>query len=87
LIGIGCAYMLGRSIALFRQGRQRQWRLYGWVFRTALCMIGVALRNRVDAADIAIWTLAAIAFAVALWNHSRPRIEEDLTSVMFPDKD
>jgi hypothetical protein len=86
-IGIGCAYMLGRSLALFRQGRQKQSRVYGWVFRTALCMFGVALRNRLDAADIAIWTLAAIAFAVALWNHSRPNTEEDLTSVMFPDKD
>jgi hypothetical protein len=83
-IGIGCAYMLGRSGALFRQGRQKQFRVYGWVFRTLLCMIGVALRNPLDAADILIWTLAALAFGLALWNHSRPKVEEDLTSTIFP---
>jgi hypothetical protein len=83
-IGIGCAYMLGRSAALYRRGEQKQFRLYGWVFRTALCMIGIALRNPLDAADIIIWTLCAIAFSLALWNHSRPKVEEDLTSTMFP---
>jgi hypothetical protein len=83
-LGIGCAYMLGRSAALFRKGRQKQSRLYGWVFRTALCMIGVALRNRVDAADTIVWTLAAVAFALAFRHHSREKIEEDLTGLMFP---
>jgi len=86
-IGIGCAYMLGRAAALFRRGERKQIRLYGWVFRTSLCMVGVALRNRVDAADIIIWTLAALAFALALWNHSRPKVEEDLTAAMFPPEE
>jgi len=86
-IGIGCAYLLGRSLALFRQGRERQMRFYGWIFRTLLCMIGVGLRHDVDAADIIVWTLAAIAFAAALWNYSRPKVEEDLTSKMFPEDD
>jgi hypothetical protein len=86
-IGIGCAYMMGRSLVLFRQGRERQMRLYGWIFRTLLCMIGVGLRNPLDAADIVIWTLAAIAFGGALWNHSRPKVEEDFTSAMFPHDD
>jgi hypothetical protein len=86
-IGIGCAYMLGRSAALFRKGKLKQFQLYGWVFRTALCMVGIALRNRVDAADIVVWTLGAIAFGLALWNHSRQKTEEDLTSTMFPHDD
>jgi hypothetical protein len=86
-IGIGCAFMFGRSLALFRKARQKQSRLYAWAFRTALCMTGVALRNRVDAADIVIWMLATIAFALAFWNHSRVKIEEDLTSTMFPPDD
>ena len=86
-IGIGCAYMSGRSAALVRRGELKQYKLYGWVFRTSLCMIGIALRNRVDAADIVIWTLAAIAFALALWNHSRSKVEEDLTSTMFPPEE
>src|SRR5580704_11316984 len=83
-IGVGCAYMLGRSVALYGKGRQKQSRLYAWAFRTALCMIGVALRNRVDAADIVIWMLCGIAYALAYRNHSREKIEEDLTSTMFP---
>jgi len=86
-IGIGCAYMLGRSAALYRRGEQKQFRLYAWVFRTSLCMVGIALRNPVDAADIAIWTLAVIAFSLGLWNHSRQKVEEDLTSTMFPPDD
>jgi len=86
-IGIGCAYLLGRSLALLRQGRERQFRFYGWIFRTLMCMIGVGLRNPLDAADIVVWTLAAIAFAGALWNHSRPKVEEDLTRKMFPEDD
>src|ERR1700679_3002848 len=87
-IGVGCAYMMGRPLVLFRHGRERQMRLYGWIFRTLLCMIGVGLRNRLDAADVAAWTLGAIAFAAAIWNHSRPKVEEeDLTSTMFPHDD
>jgi hypothetical protein len=87
VIGVGCAYMMGRSWVLFRQGRERQMRLYAWIFRTLLCMIGVGLRNRVDAVDICIWALAAIAFAGAVWEHSRPKAEEeDLTQTMFPDE-
>ncbi len=87
LIGIGCAYMCGRSLALHRQGKQKLTRLYGWIFRTALCIVAVALRNRLDAADIVIWVLAVIAFAVALWHHSRPKIDEDLTHTMFPGEE
>jgi len=86
-IGIGCAYMFGRSLALFRKGQQKQFRLYAWAFRTALCMAGVAFRHGVDAADIITWTLAAIGFGLALWNHSREKIEEDLTSTIFPHDD
>jgi hypothetical protein len=86
-IGIGCAYMIGRSLVLFRQGKERQMRLYAWIFRTLLCLIGVGLRNRLDAADIVVWMLAGIAFAGAIWNHSRPKVEEDLTSTIFPHDD
>jgi hypothetical protein len=40
---------------------------------------------RSDAAAIAIWSLSAIAFAVALWNASREKKQEDLTHTIFPD--
>jgi hypothetical protein len=88
VIGIGCAYMTGRAFALYRQGMQKQFRFFGWVFRTALCMGAVGLRHRVDASAIAIWTLAAVAFAAAMWQHLRKKPEEeDLTHTMFPHDD
>jgi hypothetical protein len=40
----------------------------------------------VDAADIAVWFLAAIAFGGAVWETSREKKEEDLTKAMFPEE-
>jgi hypothetical protein len=85
IIGIGCAYMTGRAFVLFRKGVQTQFRFFGWVFRTALCMVAVGLRHGIDTADIVIWALAVLGFAAAVWEHSREKPEEDLTRTMFPD--
>ncbi len=87
VLGIGCAYMTGRSWALFRKGGQKQFRLYAWMFRTAVCLVAVGLRHRIDIAAIAIWALAAIAFAAALWEHSREKKEEDVSQTIFPHDD
>lgn len=85
IIGIGCAYMTGRAFALYRQGLQKQFRFFGWVFRTTLCMVAVGLRHSVDISTIAIWGLAAVAFGVAAWQNLRAKPpEEDLTKKMFP---
>jgi hypothetical protein len=85
LIGIGCAYMVGRSVVAVRQGWQKPSRLYGWIVRTILCLAAIVIRHSIDAAAIAIWSLSAIAFAVALWNASREKKQEDLTHTIFPD--
>ncbi len=87
VIGIGCAFMTGRAFALYRKGIQKQFRFFGWVFRTVLCMVAVGLRHNVDAAAITIWTLAVVAFAIGAWQHSREKPEEDLTRTIFPDDD
>lgn len=87
VIGVGCAYMTGRAYVLFRKGLQRQFRFFGWIFRTALCMIAVGLRHSLDTADIATWALAAIAFGLAVWQHLREKPKEDLTHTMFPPED
>jgi len=50
-------------------------------------MIAVGLRRPLDIADIIIWVLAAVAFAVAIWQHWRQKPEEDLTKTMFPGGD
>jgi hypothetical protein len=87
VIGIGCAYMTGRALVFYRKGIQSQFRFFAWVFRTVLCMLAVGFRHRVDTAAMAIWILGAVAFALAVWQHSREKVEEDLTRKMFPDDD
>ena len=86
LIGIGCAYMVGRSVVAVRKGWHKPSRLYGWLIRTAVCLAAVAFRHSLDTADIAIGALSAVAFSVALWDTSRDKKQEDLTHTIFPDK-
>ena len=85
LIGIGCAYMLGRSAAAVRKGWQKKSRLYGWIFRTSACIVAMAIRHPVDIAAIAVVALAAAACGLGYWNTSREEPPEDLTHTIFPD--
>ena len=59
VIGIGCAYVTGRAFVLYRKGIQKQFRFFGWIFRTVLCLMAVGLRHRIDFAAIAIWAFSA----------------------------
>jgi uncharacterized membrane protein YccF (DUF307 family) len=77
--------MTGRSYALLRKRQQTQFRFFGWVFRTLLCGVAVTFRHPVDISDIAIGGLSLVAFAAAVWEHSRVKKEEDLTRTMFPE--
>lgn len=76
--------MLGRSVVAVRSGLQKQSKLVGWAIRVLLCLGAVAFRHAVDAADIVVWSLSAVAFGLAVWESSRPRKEEDLTKTIFP---
>ncbi len=86
LIGVGCAYMAGRSAAALRKGWQKKSRLYGWIARTAACLIAMAVRHPVDIAEITVCALAAAACALAFRSTMRERPPEDLTRVIFPDE-
>jgi hypothetical protein len=86
VVGIACAFMAGRSIALHRRGRQKIYYVYAWVFRMAACLIAVAYRNPLDTADIAIGSLAACAFASALWTNLRVKNEEEPPIRIFTDE-
>ena len=86
LLGIACAYMTGRSFAAVRKGWQKISRLYGWIIRAVLCLAAVAFRFPLDFVDVLVWTLAAVAFAIAFWGTSRQKPQEDLTSTIFPDE-
>jgi hypothetical protein len=77
--------MTGRSYALLRKRQQTQFRFFGWVFRTVLCMAAVTFRQSLDIATIAVAVISIAAFAAGAWQNSRVKKEEDLTSTMFPD--
>ena len=85
LIGIACAYMLGRSLAAVRRGWQKPTRVYGWIIRAVLCLVAITLRYGIDTTALIIWLFAAVAFAVALWGASREKQQEDLTHTIFPE--
>jgi len=85
LFGVACAYMTGRSVAAVRKGWQKLPHLYGWIIRAVLCLGAVAFRYSLDTVDILVWTLSAVAFAVAFWATSHGKPQEDLTNTIFPE--
>src|ERR1035438_3117721 len=86
LIGIGCAYLAGRSTVAVRKGWQKPSRLIGWILRMLLCFAAAAFRPPLASADVAVLALAAVAFSSALWNTSREKPQEDLPHTIFPDE-
>jgi hypothetical protein len=85
-ICIACAFMTGRTIATVRRGWHKPSRLYGWIIRLTLCLAAVAFRHPVDAIDVVIWALSAVALLAALWDTSREKKQEDLSRAIFPDE-
>jgi hypothetical protein len=84
LLGLGCAYMSGRTLAAVRHGAIKPARHFAWLIRTLLCLAALAFRHTIDTVAIVIWSLAAAAYAAGLWQASRPKPPEDLTGEMFP---
>ena len=64
-LGMGAAFMTGRSAVAVRKGWQKPSRLYGWVIRTVVCLVAIAFRNPMDSVDLIVWGLAAVGFAGA----------------------
>ncbi|HLK69245.1 MAG TPA: hypothetical protein VKU19_37695 [Bryobacteraceae bacterium] len=85
VIGLGCAYMAGRSLVSVRKGWQKISKLYGWVIRTLVCLIGMAFRHSIDNIDMAIWALAVLAFGLGVWNTAHQKPPEDLSREIFPE--
>jgi hypothetical protein len=84
LLGLGCAYMAGRSLAAVRKGQMKLPRLYGWIIRTVLCMLALSFRHPVDGLSAAIWGLALVSFGGGFWQASHQKPPEDLTHEIFP---
>ena len=84
MLGVGAAFMAGRSAVAVRKGRQKPSRLYGWAIRTVVCVAAIAFRNPVDTVDLIVWGLAAAALAGGVWSVLRAKPPEDLTRRIFP---
>ncbi len=85
-VGMGAAFMAGRSAVAVRKGWQKPSRLYGWAIRTLVCVVAVAFRNPVDTVDLIVWGLATVAFAGGLRSALRQKPPEDLTRQIFPEE-
>src|SRR5215471_2777055 len=79
VLGLGCAYMAGRSLASVRKGWQEISTLYGWIIRALVCLTAIVFRHPVDNMAIGVWCLAAAAFAIAWWQTMRQKPPEDLS--------
>jgi hypothetical protein len=86
LLGMGAAFMTGRSAVAVRKGWRKPSSLYGWVIRTLVCVVAVAFRNPVDTVDAIVWGLAAVALAAGALSVLRQKPPEDLTRQIFPDE-
>ncbi len=84
LLGLGCAYMAGRTLVGVRLGQLKVSRVYGWLLRTGLCMLALSFRHPVDGMSLTIWALAAVGFGFGFWQASHQKPPEDLTTGIFP---
>jgi hypothetical protein len=85
VVGVACAFMAGRSLAAVRKGWQKPGTLYGWIIRAVVCLSAIVFRHPVDNTAFVIWTMAAVVFAVALWQTSRRKPPEGLSRQIFPE--
>jgi hypothetical protein len=84
LLALGCSYMMGRTLVAVRKGQLKLPRLYAWVIRTVLCLLGLSFRHPVDGVSMTIWLLTVAAFGGGFWQASHQRPPEDLTNEIFP---
>ena len=84
LIGIGSAFMAGRTMAAVRQGLLKAGRHYAWMVRAVVCLAALAFRHSPDALMIGAWALAVAAFAGGWWQASHRQPPDDLPPAIVP---
>ena len=84
LIGIGSAFMAGRTMAAVRQRLLKARRHYAWMLRAVVCLAALAFRHSPDALMIGAWALSVGAFAGGWWQASHRPPPDDLPPAIVP---
>ena len=84
LIGLGSAFMAGRTMAAVRKGLLKAGRHYAWMVRAVVCLAALAFRHSLDALMIGAWALSLAAFAGGWWHASHRQPPEDLSQEIVP---
>jgi hypothetical protein len=84
LIGIGSAFMAGRTMAAVRKGQIKAGRHYAWMVRAVICVAALAFRHAPDAILIGALALSAAAWAGGWRQASRATPPEDLSHEIVP---
>ena len=87
LIGVGSAYMAGRTQAAVRAKRVKAARHIAWMIRAALCLLALGFRHAPDLILIGALVLAVAAFVGGWWQASHAKPPEDLSQDIFPDEE
>ena len=80
------AHFFGQSsMRLYkRTGRQSRW--LAWALRTLVTAVAVLWRRGLDTISLVTLVLAALAFAAGVYNEWRPRRQEEISKIMFPEE-
>ena len=85
LIGLGSAFMAGRTMAAVRKGVVSATSHYAWMVRAVVCLAALSFRHSPDAVLMGVWALAAAAFAGGWWQAAHQKPPEDLSQNIVPD--
>ena len=84
LIGVGAAFMAGRTLAAARAKRVHSARHLAWMVRAALCLLALGFRHVPDLVLVGALVLAVAAFAGGWWTAAHAKPPEDLSHDIVP---
>jgi hypothetical protein len=89
LMGAFCvlfAYAFGKSAVRLKHGRERRSRAIAWALRTIVTGLAAAWRAGFDLITITVLTLTVLSFAGGAYVEWRPKHEEELDRIIFPNE-
>ena len=84
LIGVGAAFMAGRTMAGVRAKHVKPARHLAWMVRTVLCLLALGFRHAPDLVMLGALVLSIAAFAVGWWQAAHSKPPEDLSHDIVP---